>query len=99
MATSRVRRSIKIAGYIGLGNAGFSMASKLPGSGFNVIVFDIVTDKVQEAVKQWENITASDGSADSFEDCDMIVTVLPQGKVVREFIIGKGVAKALRPGP
>lgn len=98
MATSRVSKPIRTVGYIGLGNAGFSMASNLPKSGFNVIVYDIITDRVHEAVKQWKNTTASDGSAESFKDCDMIVTMLPQGKVVREVIIGKGIAKALRPG-
>ena len=98
MATPRASKSVKTVGYIGLGNAGFSMASNLPKKGFNVIVYDIDTKKVQTAAKEWTNTTASDGSAESFKDCDMIVTMLPQGKIVREVIIGKGIEKALRPG-
>ncbi|KAJ8106062.1 hypothetical protein OPT61_g9788 [Boeremia exigua] len=98
MATSKAPKAVETVGYIGLGNAGFSMASNLPKKGFNVVVYDIDAEKVQKAAQEWENTAASDGSAESFKDCDMIVTMLPQGKVVREVVIGKGIAKALRPG-
>ncbi|KAF3004069.1 hypothetical protein E8E13_002531 [Curvularia kusanoi] len=98
MATSKAFKTVRTVGYIGLGNAGFSMASNLPKNGYNVVVFDIDTEKVQKAASGWKNTVASDGSAESFKDCDMIVTMLPQGKVVREVIIGKGIAKALRSG-
>ena len=99
MATSEAPKAVKTVGYIGLGNAGFSMASNLPKNDFNVVVYDIDIEKVQKAAKEWKNTTASDGSAESFKDCDMIVTMLPQGKVVREVIIDQGIAKVLAPGP
>lgn len=99
MATLKAPKAVKTIGYIGLGNAGYSMASNLPKSGFYVVVYDIDTARVQKAAKEWENTTASDGSAESFKHCDMIVTMLPQGKVVREVIIEQGIASALRPGP
>lgn len=98
MAALTASKTVQTVGYIGLGNAGFSMASNLPKNGLNVVVFDIDTEKVQKAAREWENTVASDGSAESFKDCDLIVTMLPQGKVVREVIIGKGMEKALRPG-
>lgn len=98
MAATETPTTIKTVGYIGLGNAGFSMASNLPKNGFDVVVYDIDAEKVQKAAKEWKKTTASDGSAESFKDCDMIVTMLPQRKVVREVIVGKGIAKALRPG-
>lgn len=98
MASSETTGTVKTVGYIGLGNAGYSMASNLPKNGFNVVVYDLDVEKVQKAAKEWANTVASDGSAESFKNCDMIVTMLPQGKVVREVIIGKGIAKALRPG-
>lgn len=82
MAPLQMAKPIKTIGYIGLGNAGFSMASNLPKNGFGVIVYDIDTEKVQKAAEEWENTKASDGSAESFEECDLIVTMLPQGKVV-----------------
>lgn len=98
MASAKAPKAVKTVGYIGLGNAGFSMASNLPKNGFDVVVYDIDTEKVQRAAREWRNTVASDGSAESFKDCDMIVTMLPQGKVVREVIIGKGIEKALKPG-
>lgn len=92
-------KSVKTVGYIGLGNAGFSMASNLPKKGFHVIVYDKDTAKVQRAAKEWENTIASDGSPESFKDCDLVVTMLPQGDVVREVVLGQnGIAKALKKG-
>jgi 3-hydroxyisobutyrate dehydrogenase-like beta-hydroxyacid dehydrogenase len=91
--------AVKTVGYIGLGNAGFSMASNLPKHGFRVVVYDIDSAKVQKAATEWDNTTASNGDAESFQDCDVIVTMLPQGKVVREVILGdRGIAKGLKPG-
>ena len=53
---------------------------------------------MQKAARKWKNTTASDGSAETFKDCDMIVTMLPQGKVVHEVVVEKGIKKALKPG-
>lgn len=61
-----------------------------------MVVFD--TYKMQKAARKWKNTTASDGSAETFKDCDMIVTMLPQGKVVHEVVVEKGIKKALKPG-
>jgi 3-hydroxyisobutyrate dehydrogenase-like beta-hydroxyacid dehydrogenase len=92
-------KAVKTVGYIGLGNAGYSMASNLPKHGFRVVVYDIDPDKVQKAAKEWENTTASNGDPKSFQDCDVVVTMLPQGKVVREVILGdRGIATGLKPG-
>jgi 3-hydroxyisobutyrate dehydrogenase-like beta-hydroxyacid dehydrogenase len=92
-------KAVKTVGYIGLGNAGYSMASNLPKHSFRVVVYDIDPDKVQKAAKEWENTTASNGDAKSFQDCDVVVTMLPQGKVVREVILGdRGIATGLKPG-
>lgn len=92
-------RTVKTIGYIGLGNAGFSMASNLPKAGYNVIVHDVDSDKVQKAVSQWKNTKASNGDPQAFSDCEVIITMLPQGKIVREVLLGKnGIAAALKPG-
>lgn len=92
-------RSVKNVGYIGLGNAGFSMASNIPKSGYKLIVHDVDTDKVQRAAKEWPNTTAWNGKPEQFKDCDVIVTMLPQGKVVRDVLLGKNnIASGLKPG-
>lgn len=90
---------VRVVGYIGLGNAGFSMASNLPKAGYKLIVHDADLAKAEKAANQWQNTTASQGKAEAFAECDVIVTMLPQGKVVREVLLGEnGIAKALKPG-
>lgn len=91
--------AIKNVGYIGLGNAGFSMASNIPKSGYKLIVHDVDTTKVQKAVSEWPNTTASNGQPEAFKDCEVVIAMLPQGKVVRDVLFGKAnIASGLRPG-
>lgn len=91
--------SLKYVGYIGLGNAGFSMASNVPKAGYHLVVHDADQSKVERAAKEWKNTTASGGQAEAFSECEVIVTMLPQGKIVREVLFGnKGIAKGLKAG-
>lgn len=91
--------SVKNVGYIGLGNAGFSMASNIPKSGYHLIVHDSDQEKVQNAAKQWPNTTAWNGKPEQFADCEVIITMLPQGKVVRDVLFGDSkIASGLKPG-
>ena len=86
-------------GYIGLGNAGFSMASNIPKAGYKLIVHDADASKVQKAAKEWPNTTAWNGKPEQFKDCEVIVTMLPQGKIVRDVLLGKdNIASGLKPG-
>jgi 3-hydroxyisobutyrate dehydrogenase-like beta-hydroxyacid dehydrogenase len=97
-------------GYIGLGNAGYSLASNLPKAGYHLVVHDTDPSKAQKAAREWKNTTAaasaaaSDGSssnglASAFANCSMIITMLPQGKIVREVLLGaSGIAPSLKPG-
>lgn len=90
---------VKNVGYIGLGNAGFSMASNLPKAGYKLVVHDADTSKAKRAASEWKNTTASNGDPEAFADCEVIVTMLPQGKIVRDVLLGKnGIASALKPG-
>ncbi|KAF2099736.1 2-hydroxy-3-oxopropionate reductase [Rhizodiscina lignyota] len=98
MAANGVQ-SVKNVGYLGLGNAGLSMASNLPKAGYNLVVHDIDKAKVQRAVSEWKNTTASNGDPKAFSDCEVIITMLPQGKIVREVLLGKdGIAPHLKAG-
>lgn len=91
--------AVKHVGYIGLGNAGFSMASNLPRAGYHLVVHDTDSSKAHRAASEWHNTTASNGRAEAFQDCQVIITMLPQGKIVREVLFGEhGIAKALQPG-
>ncbi|KAK1081300.1 hypothetical protein LTR33_004813 [Friedmanniomyces endolithicus] len=85
--------------YIGLGNAGYSMASNLPKAGYHLVVHDTDSTKAQRAASEWKNMTASQGKPEAFADCDVLITMLPQGKIVREVLRGSnGIARALKKG-
>lgn len=90
---------VQKVGYIGLGNAGFSMASNLPKAGYKLVVHDADSAKAERAAKEWQSTIASGGKAEAFADCEVIITMLPQGKIVREVLFGQnGIARALKPG-
>ena len=89
--------SMKTIGYIGLGNAGFSMSSNLPKNGYHLVVHDQDQGKVQRAVSEWQNTTAG-SSPSAFTDCSVIITMLPHGGIVRDVLFGSnGIASALKP--
>lgn len=90
---------VRNVGYIGLGNAGFSLASNLPKGGYNLVVHDADQAKADRAAKEWDNTVSSKGKPEAFSDCEVIVTMLPHGKIVREVLFGEnGIAPGLKPG-
>ncbi|EXJ59888.1 hypothetical protein A1O7_04035 [Cladophialophora yegresii CBS 114405] len=91
--------SVKTVGYIGLGKAGASMASNIPRAGFQMIVRDADPEREKTFAQQNKNTTVAAPGAEGFKDVDVLVTMLPQGKVVREVVLGEnGIAKALKRG-
>jgi len=91
--------AVGTVGYIGLGNAGFSMASNLPKAGYRLVVHDADESRAKRAATEWQNTTASMGKATAFADCEVIITMLPHGKIVREVLLGEnGIASDLKAG-
>ncbi|EXJ95670.1 hypothetical protein A1O1_00792 [Capronia coronata CBS 617.96] len=89
---------LKTIGYIGLGKAGASMASNIPRAGFRLIVRDVEHAREQKFAEENPNTSVAEAGPEGFRDCDVIVTMLPQGKVVREVVLGEtGIAKGLKP--
>ena len=90
---------VQTVGYIGLGKAGASMASNIPRAGFQMVVRDADPEREEKFAKENKNTTVAESGPQGFKDCDVIVTMLPQGKVVREVVLGEnGIAKGLKPG-
>ncbi|ETN45573.1 uncharacterized protein HMPREF1541_09405 [Cyphellophora europaea CBS 101466] len=86
-------------GYIGLGKAGASMASNLPRAGFKLIVRDADPERERAFADANPNTTVASAGPDGFKDVDVLVTMLPQGRVVREVILGDhGIASHLKKG-
>lgn len=84
-------------GFIGMGNMGVPMATNLLKAGHDVTVYDVEADRVKGFVAQQGGKGAA--TAADLADREFIVTMLPNGKVVREVYFGSfGLAKALPRG-
>lgn len=77
----------KKIGFIGLGIMGKPMAKNLIKAGYNLVVFDINKDAVNEVV----NSGAEKGSSskDVASKTEIIITMLPNSPHVKEVILGK----------
>lgn len=75
------------------------MAANIPRAGFKLIVRDADPSREKKFAAENPNTTVAEEGVDGFKDCDVVVTMLPQGKVVREVVLGEnGIAKGLKPG-
>ena len=90
---------IGTVGYIGLGHAGFLMATNLHKAGFNMIVRDADPEREQRFAKENPNARIASEEREAFRDAGIIITMLPQGKVVRQVMLGEtGYATGLKAG-
>lgn len=81
--------------FIGLGQMGSPMASNILKKGFAVKVFDINKASVDELVKL--GATAGSTPADTVKDADIIITMLPNGKLVDSVVFGdNGIASTMK---
>jgi 3-hydroxyisobutyrate dehydrogenase len=76
-----------IVGFVGLGNMGRPMTRNLVAAGFELVVRDADPARAEEF----------GGNAGSFGTCDVVVTMLPNDAIVREALLGGGIAAELKP--
>ena len=74
-------------GFIGLGNMGRPMAANLLKAGFTLIVLDANAGAQQAFVGQYGGTPASSLSALGAH-CEVLITMLPDGHVVRRVVLG-----------
>lgn len=85
----------EIIGFIGLGNMGLRMAKNLVKKGRKLKVYDVVTD----ASSTIPNAYICKSPREVAEDCAKLITVLPNGNVVRRVILGEdGILKTVPKG-
>ena len=84
-------------GFIGLGAMGLPMSQNLLKKGYELTVYDIVTERVESVAKQGaETATSCKKVA---ERSDVIITMLPSSPHVREAILGtEGVIEGVKRG-
>lgn len=79
---------IRKIGFIGVGNMGNPMAGHLVRAGFDVTVFDIRPETMQAFVAQHGGKTAG-SLAEAGRGADVVITMLPNDKIVRKAIMGE----------
>lgn len=83
-----------IVGFIGLGQMGAAMAANLIKGGHQLCVYDINPDATSKLAAQ--GAKACSGPAEAAEGVDFLITMLPNGALVREVLLGEnGVATKL----
>lgn len=91
---------IKTVGFIGLGNMGVPMAANVRRGGYEVIGFDLDSERARKFATD-HNALATDQLAELGTKCDAIVTMLPTGREVRNALFtmqGGALAASLKPG-
>jgi len=85
-------------GFVGLGRMGQPMVRRLAGAGYRVLVRDLNGQAVRRACEA-SGVEAADSLRAIGERCDAVITMLPDGHVVREATRGEdGSADSLLAG-
>ena len=85
-------------GFIGIGTMGEPMAKRVLGGGYALTIFDSDAEKSERLAADIQCRRAA-SLADLARDADVVITMLPNGNIVREVMFGDGgVASVLRPG-
>lgn len=88
---------MKKIGFIGLGIMGKHMSKNLLKAGYPLVVYDIVAEAVDEAVKAGAEKGTS--PKDVAAKTDAIITMLPNSPHVKEVVLGKdGIIETMWPG-
>lgn len=86
-------------GYVGIGNMGGPMAANLARGGNEVIIGDLNKAAVDAFTTEHETARPANGMAAVGQDADAVFTCLPNGKIVRDAILGDGgVAEGMAEG-
>jgi 3-hydroxyisobutyrate dehydrogenase len=84
-------------GFVGLGNMGWPMAANLHAAGFSLVVRDADAARQAGFAAEHPGALAAD-SPDSFAAAGLVVTMLPNGAIVGDALLGWGIAAALESG-
>ena len=79
-----------VVGFVGLGNMGQPMARNLLAAGFELVVRDAEPARAA-------GFGGNASAPDAFGPCDVVVTMLPNDGIVRDALLGWGIAAALQP--
>ncbi len=93
--------AVKAIGFVGIGNMGFPMASRLVTAGYALTVYDMKRD-VQTAFLKTHNARGADSPAEVAAQNNLVITMLPDGKAVAAVVLGSersaGIIENMAPG-
>lgn len=83
-------------GFAGLGTMGGPMCRRLAESGFQLMAFD----KDLGAAKRLAELESVEPAASAMDlgQCDVVITMLPDGRAVQDVVVASGLLAELRPG-
>ncbi len=84
-------------GFIGIGNMGWPMAGHIQTAGYSLTVFDTDQARVAKFINDHKCQSATTPAALG-KQSDIVITMLPDGKVVRGVLFEDGLADALTTG-
>jgi 3-hydroxyisobutyrate dehydrogenase len=84
-------------GFVGLGNMGWPMARNLHTAGFNLVVRDVAAATQHRFAAEHPGVTPA-SSPFAFATADIVVTMLPNGGIVQDAMLGWGIGAALPAG-
>lgn len=80
-------------GFVGLGRMGWPMAANLARAGYPLVVRDADRDVELRFAEELGAVSGREASA--FAAAGVVITMLPDGRVVQDAILGDGIADAL----
>lgn len=87
---------VPVVGFVGLGNMGMPMSSRLINAGHRVLGYDLSADARADFAK-CGGLPANDIAA-VVHDADIVVLMLPDSRIVEQVASAEGFRGALRPG-
>jgi 3-hydroxyisobutyrate dehydrogenase len=87
---------VSAVGFVGLGTMGWPMAANVARGGYDVVGFDADPALAQRWAREHGQTAAS--SSEAFAAVEAVVTMLPNGAIVRSAILDGGIADALPDG-
>lgn len=78
-----------VIGFIGLGNMGYPMAKNLAEAGYTLVANDLSAEQVQAFCAETGARPAA-GPSQLGEQCQVVVTMLPEGSIVRKVLLDEG---------
>lgn len=89
--SNAVSRQALRVGLVGIGNMGNPMAANLMKAGWKVNVYDVAADRVRDFL-QAHGGQASSSLAELGKNSDVVITMLPDGHIVRRVALGAAAA-------